>query len=64
MSSICCRVDYGIALFIVGLVFTFAGQWAAHYLMRKLQRRSELEAVQRRVSALLRCPFTAPPMRI
>jgi len=34
------RADYGIALFIIGLTVTFAGQWAAHYLMTKLRRRS------------------------
>jgi len=35
-----CRYDYGIALFVIGLVATFVGQTGAHALMKRMQRRS------------------------
>ena len=34
------KPDYGVAVFTVGLVATFAGQTGATALMRRLQRRS------------------------
>jgi len=34
------KPDYGVAVFAVGLVATFAGQTGATALMRRLQRRS------------------------
>lgn len=35
-----CRYDYGVALFVIGLVATFIGQTGATHLMRRLERRS------------------------
>jgi hypothetical protein len=34
------RADYGIALFVIGLLLTLLGQVAAHQLMSHLKRRS------------------------
>ncbi|KAK9829540.1 hypothetical protein WJX72_006389 [[Myrmecia] bisecta] len=34
------RLDYGVAVFVIGFVVTLAGQFVCHWLMQKLGRRS------------------------